>query len=186
MAGNVIEYISPPVTNLQNAVTINVLSYECLGLDLLYVLSGGVGSAVWTANLATYVPLVTRQPILVSQFFWMNGTVVDGNTDVGIYSEDGATKIASTGSTLNAGTSQIQTVDVSDVILATNRRYWLALASDSGTQTFWRGTPTARAQGFIGVKQQTSAWSAGLPSSATFADPSVAVLPIFGFTGTVI
>ena len=185
MIGNVIQEVLPPVTSFRNAETINVLSHECLGLDMLYVASA-FGSAVWTANLATYIPLFTMQPILVSQFFWFNGTAVNGNSDVGIYSQDGATKVSSTGSTANSGTSQIQVVNVSDVLLAANQRYWLALASDSGTQTFWRSTATARAQDYCAVKQQTSAWSSGLPASATFATPSVAVLPFFGFTGTTI
>lgn len=185
MTGNLAERALPPPLSLVNGITINVFGYECLGLDLLYIITG-LSSGVWTANLATYIPLIAVEPVLVSQFFWFNGATVDGNTDVGIYTEDGVTKLGSAGSTLNSGTSQIQVVNVSDFVLPANRRFWLALACDSATQTYWRNATAAVRQDYVGVKQQTSAWSSGLPSSATFAAPSVATLPLFGFTGTTI
>jgi hypothetical protein len=183
--GNVLDSVLPPVTSFQNALTINTSSYECLGVDLACLISG-FSSGVWTANLAIYVPFIVLRTMLVSQFFWFNGAAVDLNTDVGIYSEDGATKLGSTGSTGNSGTSQIQVVNVTDFILAANRRYWLALSSDSSTQTYWRNATATRVQDYIGTKQQAAAWSSGLPTSATFAAPSVAALPLFGLTGTTI
>lgn len=182
---NVVEQILPPPLSLVNQITISTLSQECLGDEWNYVANALAGGA-WTANLAIYIPLLTVEPILVSQFFWINGATVNGNSDVGIYTEDGTTKLVSTGSTANAGASQIQVVNVSDVLLPANRRLWLALASDSGTHTFWRNATAVRSQDYLGVKQQTSAWSSGLPASATFATPSVAILPLFGFTGTTI
>lgn len=185
MRGNAAWSISPPLANLFNSITVNMLSPECLGADLMAVINRLSGAA-WTANLLTFVPLMTTRPLLVSQFFWHNGATVNGETDVGIYNADGTVKLGSTGPTTNSGASQIQVVDVTNFTLTSNSRFWLALGSNSGTHTYWRSDPVANAQDFLGIKQQASGWSSGLPSSATFAVPSVAVLPHFGFTGGVI
>ncbi len=185
MAGNILEYVTPLVQQQADLVTINILSPECLGPELQFI-TEDLASGAFTANLAVYVPLLLARPVIVSQFFWRNGTVVGGNTDVGIYNADGSTKLTSTGSTANSGTSAIQVVDISNVTLPANARLWLALSSDSGTQTYFRNTASVSAQDFAGVKQQASAWSSGLPTTATFAAPTVAHLPWFGFTGSAV
>lgn len=182
MSGNVSEYLAPSVTSFVDDVTINIFSREALGLDLQMV-DTGLASAVWTSNLLIFVPLVVAEPLLVSQFFWFNGTAVSGSTDVGIYNADGTVKLGSTGSTLNSGTSQIQTVDIADFHLPANSRLWLALGCENATQTFQRATLVVGAMDYIGIKQQAAGWSSGLPTPATFAIPTVAVLPVFGFTG---
>lgn len=186
MAGTVLEYVSPSLAGMRDGATVSVFSKECLSPEL-QVLGSTLGSATWTANLITYIPLVIAEALKVSQFFWTNGTAVAGNTDVGIYSADGTVKLGSTGSTANAGTSVLQVVDVTDFWLPPNSLLWLALGCDSGTQTFRRSNLIIHLQEFIGIKQQAAGWSSGLPSSATFANPSVASLPMFGFTaGTVL
>ncbi len=174
----------PLPTRLVDAAVINVFSPECLGMDYL-VTDNDIPSTAWTANLLVYVPLIAANALIVSQFFWYNGATVDGasHTDVGIYTEDGSTKLVSSGSTVNAGTSQFQAANISDVTLPANRRLWLALGCDSSTQTYRCTNLIISGLEFIGVKQQASGWSSGLPSSATFAAPSVAKMPIFGFTG---
>lgn len=172
----------PPYNRLVSQKTISVASSECIGPDIV---TGdvGVASAAYTANLLSIIPLVVTNPTVVSQFYWINGGTVNGSTDVGIYTEDGATKLGSTGSTANSGTSQIQVVDITNFNIPANRRLWLVLGSDSGTQTYKAGNTVAGFLSLIGVKQQASGWSSGLPSSLTFAAPSVAYLPYFGFTG---
>lgn len=184
MAGNVIEHVAPASSSLVDLVTINCLSNECLGQDIT-VADDGLASAAYTANLLIFVPLTTARPVVVSQFFWQNGATNDasGHVDIGIYSADGTRKLASTGSTTPSGTSQIQVVDISNVTLGENARYWLAFGCDSSTQTFWRGNPVTTLLDLLGVKQQSGGWSSELPSSASFATPSVGYLPFFGFTG---
>ncbi len=182
MAGNVIEYISPPVTSLVNNVTINTLSPECIGPEMMG-LDDGLASAVWTANRLIFLPLVTVQPVLVAQFFWINGSAVSGNTDVGIYDFAGTTKLGSSGSIANSGTTTLQTVDVADFTLPAHARFWLALGCDNATQAYWRANLVAQGLSLIGVKEQLSGWSSGLPSSIALGTPTVAVLPMFGFTG---
>lgn len=185
MAGNVIEYISPPVTNFVDGICINVLSDICAGPELMGI-DDGLGSGVWTANRLFFSPLIVATPLLVSQFFWFNGTVVSGETDVGIYNEAGTVKLGSSGPTTNAGVSQIQVVDVANFFLPANSRLWLALGCDNATQTFWRGNPSKVALQYAGCTEQLSGWSTGLPTPIVPAAPTVAVFPYFGFTGRAI
>lgn len=185
MTGNVIEYVSPLVANYLDNRAIHIFSPECFGLDIAATPTS-LASAVYTANLITYVPLILGESLTVAQFWWENGATAAGNTDVGIYAFDGATKISSTGSTANSGTTTIQVVDVTDFTLQVNTRYWLALGCDSGTHTFARATngSTAVVYDFIGLRQQTSGWSSGLPSTATLNAASVNYIPMFGFTAS--
>lgn len=164
--------------------TINVLSPECLGPEILPAASASWASGAFTANLIIFVPLIVAQPLVVSQFFWQNGATVAGNTDVGIYNSDGSSKLASSGSTANAGTSAIQIVNITNIVLPANTRLWLALSSDSSVQTYLRNATAARSWDYMGIQQQAAGWSSGLPASATFAAPAVAYLPFCGFTGS--
>lgn len=180
--GNIQELLSPPFNSLFDHVCIHPASPQCLGRELAAAQSAGAASATFTANLLVCLPLLTAEALVVSQFFWHNGSAVDGNTDVGIYTLDGATKLVSTGATLNAGTSQIQTVNVADFILSPNTRYWLVLGCDSSTQTFRRWATVTTGLDLFGVKQQAAGWSSGLPTGLTLGIPSVAHTPVFGFT----
>ena len=174
--------IRPPALTPLNNIIINPLSNECMGMDFL-AMDTGFASAAWTANLVLYVPLITVEPMVVSRFFWRNGITVGGNTDIGIYNEAGTSKLVSTGSTANAGTSVIQSVDVTDFRLPACSRFWLALGCDSGTQTFWQANALGRGLEFAGARQQLSGWSSGLPATASLDAATIAALPLFGFTG---
>lgn len=182
MAGNVLEYVSPSIPDFRSGVTVNVASQECLGGDI-EAIDTGFASSVWSANLLIFIPLITAEALLVSQFFWRNGTAVAGNTDVGVYSLDGTVKLGSTGSTLNAGTSAIQLVNVADFYLPANRQLWLALGCDDSSQTFFNTNLAVSGLDLIGVKQQVAGWSSGLPATVAPVAPTVAKMPLFGFTG---
>jgi hypothetical protein len=183
MAGNVIEYTAPARLNFFDNTTGSAIGFECIGPEYMVMASGWSGAA-FTANLAIYVPLIATERILISQFFWNNAGTVNGNTDVGIYSFDGTIKLGSTGSTANSGTNAQQVVNVTDFFICPNQRFWMAISSDSATQQYSRNSIAVYALDLLGVKQQASAWSSGLPASATFATPSVAYLPLFGYKGT--
>jgi hypothetical protein len=160
MAGNVIEYVSPSRAGLFTRRTIYVGSPEMMGIEMLGY--GGVSTASVApgANGVIHLPLILATPFVLSQFFWMNGSVINGNSDIGIYSEDGQVLLASTGATLNAGTMQV--VDVADVILPANRRLWLTLGTDSATHQYNRLTLSAPAADYIGIKGN----AAGISGSA--------------------
>ena len=99
MVGDVREYIAPSIVNLVDNITVSVFGPECCGIELEVASNATLGAGTWTANLLIFVPLITAEPLVVSQFFWYNGGTVNGNTDVGIYTEDGTTKLVSTTST---------------------------------------------------------------------------------------
>lgn len=162
--------------------TINIVSAEALGQDMLSVTTT-FASAAWTANLLVYVPFILAAPLIVSQFFWRNGSAVAGSVDVGIYTENGSLKLGSSGATGASGTGVIQVVDVTDFYVPSNTRLWLALGCDDAGQAFGARTLAVAGLDYLGVKQQAAGWSSGLPTTATFAAPSVAIVPLYGFTG---
>lgn len=173
-------HIPQPLTGWNN-VSVHLFGPECLSRNS--IVDNGLASAAWTANLLIFIPLLLVEPLLVSQFFWVNGATAQDNTDVGIYSFDGQTKFGSTGSTLNSGTSTLQVADVADFRLPSNVRLWMALGSDSSTHTYFLGNPVVAALDIVGVAQQASGWSSGLPATITPAIPTVAKMPLFGFSG---
>lgn len=174
--------ITPPYMGLVDNVTVTTMSKESIGAELAAVTQALAG-AVWTANLVVYIPFILKSPCLVAQFMWLNGGVANGNTDVGVYTEDGQTKLGSTGATANAGTDVFQKVNVTDFLLPANQRLWLALGCDSATHEFQRTAVAIAAIDLFGVKQEPSGYSGGLPATATFSTPTVAKTPMFGFTG---
>lgn len=143
-------------------------------------------SSTWSANLVMAYPFEIAAPRLVSQMFWCNGVTIGGNTDVGIYSEDGATVLAHSGATANSGSAAFQLVDITDVLLAGPGRYWLAIGSDSGTHQYYGDAITIRYADTAGVKGQTGAYSSGLPSSLTLNVAPGGIIPICGFVSAAV
>ena len=172
--------IQPPFMGLSTLRAITPFSPECLGLDILPLDAVLQSTTNWVANLLVFIPMILAEPFLVSQFFWQNGNAINGNIDAGVYSEDGATKIISTGSTTVANVSAIQVVNVTDTWLPSNRRLWLTLGSDGTTRLLLSALNAALALTYLGVKQQASGWSSGLPSTITLGTPSQARTPLFG------
>ena len=138
-----------------------------------------LASATWTsANVAIYVPFSISSPRLIRKLFWQNGTAVSGNVDCGIYDSAG-TKIVSTGSTAQSGTSAIQSVDITDTMLGPGQ-YFLALAMDNTTATTIRASINSVRVKMYGIFQQATAFP--LPATATFATNTGGYLPFFGAT----
>lgn len=119
------------------------------------------------ANKAYFVPFTLNEEVTVYAMGWINGTQVAGNIDVGIYYEDGV-RLLSTGSTLQAGTTASQVVDVTDTVVKPGN-YYLAMAGDTTTaQVVYRVSMGVLPQICLGVKHLTSAFP--LPSTAAFVD----------------
>lgn len=170
MAGNVIEYFSPTRAGLLARRTINIFSLEMLGYELMAMGQPTMNSTTTTADSVFHHPLLLSSPFTISQFFWVNGTAVNGTTDIGIYTDDGQRLLVSTGATSNVGTSAIQLVDITDFTLPPNRRLWLTLGTSSATQQYTRMVLTAPAADYAGIKTMASALSGGaLPATVTFA-----------------
>lgn len=149
---------------------------SCLGDTLANIASQFIAAAAWpTANKAFYIPVQLLVAVTVYKIAWYNGATVGTNSvDVGIYTEAG-TKIISTGSTLTAGASQPQVVDIADTALAPDT-YFLAMAMNGTTDTVFRNAANGNHHRASGVQQQLTAFA--LPATATFAAYSDAYVPV--------
>ncbi len=155
-------------------------SLESIGPDVVGTGQGMTGLQAWpTANLAIFVPFLVFTPFLAKIIGVDNGATVSGNIDVGIY--DGQqNRLVSTGSTAHAGTSTVQTFDITDTLLLPGI-YYMAQAMDNTTGITHGPASTVPIGGACGVLQMASAFP--LPDPATFAAHAVAFIPILSVYG---
>lgn len=164
-----------PLTRPLNAGVLSTLTLGGLGVPLRAIAATLNASIAWpVANLAIYEPSIIYQPLTIVKMSILNGTAVSGNVDIGIYDAGGA-KLVTAGSTAQAGTSAIQTFDITDTLLRPGL-YYMALALDNTTGTV-EGVSglTAIDAEILGVMQQASAFA--MPSPATFAAFAQTLLP---------
>lgn len=122
-------------------------------------------SGAWHANnAAMFYPIRLSRPYLVSQLWWINGATASGNVDCGIYSADG-TRLISTGSTAQSGTSVEQIVDVADTWIGPGR-FYIALAASTTAATFFGTTAGVFNAVALGMAQQTAS-AFPLPATVT-------------------
>jgi len=146
-----------------NAPTICPTSAESTGAQA--ICDGNILSSIWAvANTAVYIPFVVYQSFMVVKLSVWNGTVVAGNFDLGVY-DDQKNRLVSSGSTAQAGTSVIQTVDVTDVLLLPGQ-YYMACVANGISGRYFKYTSVASVQGSWGVLSQTSAFP--LPTTANW------------------
>jgi hypothetical protein len=135
-------------------------------------------SATWpAANRALFAPFTLSGWFSVRRLWWANGGTASGNLDCGIYTENGV-RLASTGSTVQAGTNVIQSVVVS--VDLPPGSYYLALAASATTVTVLRQTGTTDYMSSMGWAQMATAFA--LPATATLAALATAYAPYFGMT----
>lgn len=110
-------------------------SVDSIGVRMGAIAGGVVDvSTVWSAaNRALFIPFALGKPATITRIFWFNGATVSGNVDCGVYDAAG-TRLISSGSTAQAGTTAIQSVDVTDTLIGPGQ-YYLALAMDNVTGT---------------------------------------------------
>lgn len=150
-----------------------------IDIDLNVISATSVSSAAFpSANRAYYIPILVPYAVVVTKLFCINGGTAGNNFDIGIYDVAG-TKIVSTGSTAQSGTSQVQTVDITDTILGPGL-FYMALACNGTSATFavWSSGGT-RFMNAIGAFTQSTAFA--LPATATFATAASFYIPIIGF-----
>lgn len=157
--------------------------------EALEQLCTAFGTAVFTtgtwptANLAILYPFTVVRAFTVQAVGWLNGSVVSGNVDCGVYDMAGNRKL-SCGTQAQTGTSVIQTATCTKTVLPPGRWY-AALSMDNTTGNMANFKPLAEWLRSEGVQQAASAFV--LPSSVTLANPANAYLPWFGlFSQTVI
>lgn len=143
-------------------------------------LSGGIGSATLTTDLAYIVRIVLPTPTVVRRFHWSNGATASTNTvQVGIYNDDLTSFLLGTATT-SSGANALQFDDVTDTPISAGR-YWMAVVVSGGTATLMRSTSVFSHGAAI------YSMAAARPLPATLVPAQVAVnatviLPIFGFT----
>ena len=150
----------------QNQIVISSFSPEALGSEF-GAFGTPVSATTWpTADQAIFVPFVVYNPLTIVKLGFYNGATASGNIDVGIYDEAGVL-LVSAGSTAQAGTSGVQSFDVTDTALNPGLHY-LAAALDNTTGTFQRpNVATVQLHGAMGILSMATAFP--LPSTATMA-----------------
>lgn len=184
--GNVNQFLYPPIYSALNDVNIGTLSAETVGLGIAALRNSFTSTSVdWTANRLIFLPLLLVRPTLVDQFWWINSdNTPAGNADAGVYTFDGQTKLVSCGSTVVAGSvTVLQAAQATNTILPANQLLWLAFGCDSGTMTFLSSQLNIAGMALIGIREQLSGWSSGLPATITLDAATIAVTPLFGFSG---
>ena len=128
-----------------------------------------------TSNRAYYYPFRLAEAATCYKAFWVNGATVSGNVDIGVYTSAGV-KVASIGSTAQAGASGTQITTLSAALSAGN--YYLAFACDNTTATFHMANLSVSAifANVFNVQYQDAAFA--LPATATFAAGSNVQLPM--------
>jgi hypothetical protein len=152
------------------------------GMEARAIAGLSPASGAWPAvSYIAYVPFWIPFSYPIRRLWWVNGSTAGGNTDVGIYSVDGA-RMLSTGSTAGSGNGIPQYVAM-DMLLAPGS-YYFAMTHDTTTvNQINRSTAlTVIQQRMIGHLGQAS--TIPLPATATFAASSQIVYPICGMTLT--
>ena len=168
----------PPMPILHPILPESVGHTDAIGTTLATPKMNGTSSAVWpSANLAIFVPIQIGCAVTITVLVWNNGAAVSGNIDVGIYDAAG-TRLVSSGSTAQSGTSVIQQVNITDTLIGPGLYYW-AMALDNTTGAVFRATAVnAEACRCMGLLQQATAFA--LPATATFASMAQNYIPILG------
>jgi hypothetical protein len=141
--------------------------------------AGGFASRPWqSANTAVVAEVFLPVFATLRGFSWANGGAVSGNVDCGLY-DSHLNRIASTGSTAQAGTNATQAVSATATRLAPGN-YYVALALDNTTGTILsHSTSFYPVYPALGIFMMASAFP--LPSTLTLAAPSFlsTVIPLF-------
>jgi hypothetical protein len=146
----------------------------------MFAASGVAASALYpTAALGLFVPVRLTQRRTFVRAWWLNGTAVAGNADLGVYTISGttATRLQSVGATAQAGVSAMQTVTISWSL--DPGLYYLAFShSEAVTGTYWRGIVSAVIGRTCGLYQ--AATQSPLAASVTVVAWVGNYLPYFG------
>lgn len=130
-----------------------------------------------SANLAIYVPLRVPRRVVVRKLWFASGTTGTGNVDMALYDAAGVAVVSATNAAKASELTE-QVFDVTDTTVGPGL-YFIALSSDSSTDTFLRWAPAAPLPAAYGVLTEASAYP--LPSTATFAlNQTLAFIPCMG------
>ena len=130
-----------------------------------------------SSNLGFFVPFYLYAQATAYGMKCVNGASVSGNIDMGIYSVDGR-RLASKGSTAQSGTSAEQTLTFTTPLSMSPGFYFMAIACDNTTATFFRRNTSSVLLKALGMYQATSVFA--LPATVTYATITTSYVPAFG------
>lgn len=153
-------------------------SPNAAGNFFLGVQQGSTSSTTnwFSANSGLFVPFNIERPVLVKRMFVMNGNVLSGSVDAGIFTMGGG-KIIANGGTVQAGASLIQFLDVTDTILAPGA-YYMGCSLNNTTGRIKVYSLSGRYFGHLGAYQAPSVYP--LPINVTYASLASLVVPLMG------
>lgn len=180
--------VKPAYPYRSTEIMLTPLSIEAFGVAGLSM-AGRIdtfASAAWVnANTGVFYPFGVAEPWTVTKLYWINGGTIStpGSVDVGIFDTAGVL-LTSTGSQTPSGTTQTQSVDITDYVLARGTYYMGMTASVANAANFTtlRIASTAPIWEGMGAFEQASA----APPFSTSANPAVfavmtrAFMPWFG------
>jgi hypothetical protein len=154
---------------------LSVLSPEAIGQQMAALAFPQPVSIVWPgANIALVFPFDLVEPFVVRAVSWINGTVVSGNCDMGVY-DDRLSRLFSIGSTAQSGVGGVQAVNIRRRVLKPGS-YFLAMAMDNATGRTWRAQLTTD-EGAVAAWLLAYASSFPLPPRLTVAPFSANTAP---------
>lgn len=170
---------SPVATPLH----ISTHSRYSIGCETRLAAAGGsVAAKTWTTNVVAYIPLSLPFNYPVRRVWWVNGSTIGNNVDMGIYTRGGA-QLYHTGSTAQVGASSVQYVALGTDVVLVPGMYYLAWTTSGTTNTAFTTTATAVNGRQIGLLQETTAIP--LPATMTPVIWALALgAPFCGLTRT--
>jgi len=159
---------------------LSTFSPEALGTELGGLGLAAVASTAWgIANQGIIVPITLTEPFDLRVLYVVNGAVISGNLDLGLYDTEGQL-IRSITPTAQAGANTMQRVAVAPEMLQPGD-YYLAAAFSSATATvIAKVLPNAGVEQSLGIYEQAGAL--GLPTRFIAAMGSLAFVPLIGMS----
>lgn len=168
---------------LLDVFTVNPFSIESIG-SKIYGFGGGnitnnSAAVMPAANRAIFYPFSISRGVVVAQLWIHNGLAAAGNFDIGIYDAAG-TRIVSSGSTAQVGTSTVQAVNITDTPLGPGL-FYMGVSMDGTTgQVIDYVIGNVIFAQLCGMAQMASAFP--LPATAVFAAVTSDFVPLVGWT----
>jgi hypothetical protein len=98
---------------------ISTFGKECAWYSMMRIVAGGstVATGWQVANTGIIIPFVLNTPFMVRQVMTENGATIGASYDVTWWDRTLTTKLFTTGSVAQSGTSALQIVDVTDTLI---------------------------------------------------------------------
>lgn len=168
-------------------LTITPWSLLSVGTELNNTINLAATDAAWpNANTAIVVPIQIPVNGVITKMFWANGATIStpGSVDVAVWTT-GGTLLSSTGSQTPSGTTNIQTIDVTDYAIAKGVYYMGMTASVANAANYLSSSRTLTLAAYARIGGAYEITSAAPPfttsaNPATFASLTRAFIPVFG------